>query len=100
MSSAMRVAHQNTAGSFFIVTISGVLVTDAGANTTTVVNAGEVLIDLGHVVSAPTGATGVLKKVAKISNPLTSGYVHLPVAVDVQTPGARDVGPAVAKFQL
>jgi hypothetical protein len=103
MSSALRTPHQNTAGSFFIVTLSGYLTDSAGSPQTSVpsvlVAAGEVLIDLGHVVAASTSATGYLKKVARIADPLITGYVHLPVAVD--SDGLQiALSPRVAKFQL
>lgn len=104
MSSLIRTPHQNTAGSFFIVTGAGTLLAgtyEEGFDTTgSSLAAGTILVDLGHIIALDIGTSTdpnvvYFRKVSLISNPLTSGYIHLP------TFGQPSVaGPTVAKFQL
>jgi hypothetical protein len=104
MSSLIRTPHQNTAGSFFIVTSAGTLL--AGTNiegldtTGSSLAAGTILMDLGHIIALDIGTSTdpdvvILRKVALITDPLTSGYIHLPT---FNEPAIS--GPTVAKFQL
>ena len=107
MSSLIRTPHQNTAGSFFIVTIAGSLLTgtydsgeDSFITTGSSLDAGTVLMDLGHIITLDIGTTTdpdivIFRKVALISDPLISGYIHLPAFNEPAL-----AGPAVAKFQL
>ncbi len=92
----MRVAHQNSAGSFFVATLSGDFLNASGNATTTVVAAGTILIDLG-IVATPTepANTFLMKKVALFTDPTITGYIPLN-----GTGGDQDKGITVAKFQL
>jgi hypothetical protein len=123
MSSAIRTSHKNTTGSFFIVTAlyydqSGLLWPTLGGSGTALeqyrpaeaearIAIGDILIDLGEIKTLDIlGQTYFLKKVAKLSNPTQTGYIHLPSnGTNITSPayaiGPQElIGPRVAKFQL
>jgi hypothetical protein len=105
MSSLIRTPHQNTAGSLFIVTEGGYLLAgthngEGFDNTGSELAAETILMDLGHIIALNIGTSTdpdvvILRKVALITDPLTSGYIHLPTFNEPAI-----AGPSVAKFQL